>query len=759
MNLRTEQYGEKQKILIVDKLGSAFSQRLKEKLERYDNEVFVSPKLPQNIVLFEACFLINESMRTLELLSNFHDKRFVFVFTTEKRHAEEFARQITAMKKHSIKVINIVNNAEMPDEDVDKMLWFSFTKSHETLLNFHYRTLGKQPLPIADKNPPRRKRHIITWKRVFIIAPLLFILIHIMFIPPLILGTYYVYKQTNSLREQNFEAVLDYNTKSASATELSKKLYTFARPIYLFFSLAFLPDNVFQIDDTANTVLKESVPLIKTSQAYVTLFMKKNKTDQDQELLFRQQKELQESVSQLHQDLSFLYQKLPEREGFLKKTKGDMKKAIEILDDVKKILPQMDKLFAKNGKRTYLMMFANNMELRPGGGFIGSFAVATVKDYGLDEMKVYDVYDADGQLKAHIDPPEPIRKYLGQPHWFLRDSAFSPDFPENYEQAKMFLSREMNFTHFDGGILITTSAIQHILEALGNLYIPDYNEVVNKDNFYLKAQLYAEKDFFPGSVQKKRFLSSVMNQLMLSLEDASYPKLVQSVDRALNEKQIVMYFEDEALQKAIDNQYWSGRVLSPVCTSSNPNCVVDFLMPVDANLGVNKANFFINRNVTLNVSVDTSGRIKNKYVMELRNDSFNNVFPGGTYKNYMQVELPRDATIREITKNGTLIEGYSESQTTGKLIGFYLEVPPQTSVEVVISYELATKVSNGKGIYQLIVQKQIGSSNYDFDFALTLPKNIFATNQNFSPLVKGNSIHYNTTIKADKIFYIELLKE
>ncbi|MEN9327273.1 MAG: hypothetical protein RI947_81 [Candidatus Parcubacteria bacterium] len=760
MNLRTEQNNEKLKILIIDKHGSEFSTVLKTRLEEYDNEVYVSPRLPQNIAMFEICFLINESHRTLDLITHFHGKRFVFIFLSARGKAEEFSLIIHKSGKKTIKVIHIDNPPEtIPQEDLEKMLWFSFTQSNETILNFHYHKLKKpMPLPLPD-TPHPRKRHLFSIKRFLIGIPLVLLIIHILYIPPLALGTYYVYLQAQALKQQNLEEVLKYNQKSQSILNTSKQLYTFAKPVMLVFSLAFFSDNIFQINESANSIFSEAVPLMKTGQAYLSLFMKKHKTDDEQDLLLQQQKILYNSIGDLHQDLSFLYQKLPEWHPYLKKAKQQIKTSVAILDGARKLIPQLDTIFAKNGEKKYLLMFANNMELRPGGGFIGSFAVVTVKDYGLDEMQVYDVYDADGQLKAHIEPPDPIRKYLHQPHWFLRDSAFSPDYPENYEQAKFFLSREMNLPSFDGGILLTTTAIQSVLEAMGDLYVPDYNEMVNRDNFYLKAQLYAEKDFFPGSTQKKHFLSSVMDQMLIQLEDASFPKLVQMIDKSLNEKQLVLFFEDQSLQKIIDAQYWSGRMITPACTSDKQNCISDYLMPVDANLGVNKANFFINRNVTLNVSIDHNGRIRNKYVIELRNDSQNYAFPGGVYKNYMQIALPREAEVKEITKNGTLIEGYDELNDTHKTIGFYVEVQPQSSIEIVMNYELGSIVQNGRGIYQLIFQKQIGSSNYDFNFALSFPKNIYVVNQNFSPLVKDNSIHYNTTIKADKIFYIELLKE
>jgi hypothetical protein len=125
----------------------------------------------------------------------------------------------------------------------------------------------------------------------------------------------------------------------------------------------------------------------------------------------------------------------------------------------------------------------------------------------------------------------------------------------------------------------------------------------------------------------------------------------------------------------------------------------------------------------------------------------------------MQIALPNNAAVKRVTKNGVMIDKYDIANTTHQTVGFYTEIAPQAVAEVIVEYQLNDKLKNGQGVYQLIVQKQIGSSNYDFNVTLSLPKNIYVVNQNFSPLVNGNTIEYNTSIKSDKIFYIELLKE
>jgi hypothetical protein len=121
--------------------------------------------------------------------------------------------------------------------------------------------------------------------------------------------------------------------------------------------------------------------------------------------------------------------------------------------------------------------------------------------------------------------------------------------------------------------------------------------------------------------------------------------------------------------------------------------------------------------------------------------------------------LPKDVTIKKITKDGVLVEEFTEKTDQFKTVGLFFEVPPKKTVEIKIDYQLAPVLKKGKQIYQLIIQKQIGSSNNDLTLEFNLSPNTYLVNQNFSPLVKGGNIIYNTIFTADKIFFVELTKE
>lgn len=761
MHLKTELQHEKLQVLIVDKNTQNIVPRLKSELKKYDNNVFVSPKIPPDLDKFDTCFILNEKRIPDELLYKPH-KLIIFLFVNHKKAALKLNSLILNSRSKNIKIISLDDFYEGTAEDIEKILWFSFSRSNETFLNIQSLKIKKKH---DDRNlsnkislTDRLKGNLKPRKLVFL-SVLLIVAVHFLFIPPLLLASYLNYISVKAITGAKMEQASSLASYAEKSFLAGKKLYSFTRPTFLVLGIVIFPDNMIQLNEKSNTAIKTTIHLYGEISALTDLLLKTEKSNEDKAFVSFRLNNVKKDLEMVEEDLSVVYQKLPEWTGLLKKTKLQLKEFLVLLSTSQKFIPYAENILAKNSERKYLLLFANNMELRPGGGFIGSFGILTLKDFSIKELRVYDVYDADGQLVAHIEPPQPIRKHLNQPHWFLRDSAFSPDFLENYRQALFFLDKEMGFTEFDGGIMITTTAIQNILSSLGNLYIPDFKEIVNKDNFYLKAQMYAEKGFFPGSLQKKRFLSSVANQMLINIQDASKPVLLKMIRKSLDEKQIVSYFEEPALQKAIDSLYWSGRMIGPECAARSESCVVDYIFPVDANLGVNKANFFVNRSISANINIDADGTINSKLSIKIKNDSPNEAFPGGTYKNYFQVALPKNITLKKITKNDVLIEDYDEIEDQYKTVGFLLEIKPQSSANIEVHYQLQSTISKGQGAYQLIVQKQTGSPNSDMDLTINLPRNIYIVNQNFSPLVKDNSILYNTTLTADKIFFIDLIRE
>lgn len=408
---------------------------------------------------------------------------------------------------------------------------------------------------------------------------------------------------------------------------------------------------------------------------------------------------------------------------------SELKQGEEMLASVSQILELSERfttilpeVLGYEKPKTFLMLFQNNAELRPTGGFIGSFGWVTFSKGRLIEFKTEDVYTADGQLKGYVEPPPAIKKYLASENWYLRDSNFDPDFALSAEQAEWFLKHEMNLV-FDGVFALDLNSVQEILKALGGVYLSDYKQEITADNLFLKTQETVEKGFFPGSSQKRDFLGSLGRGIFIKLTsgNVSWADLLKGVKNSLDQKHILAYFHNDKAQQLVEKAGWGGRVASLSC--SKANCLFDYLMLVEANLGINKANFLIEREAKLNISQEPGG-LTHQLIISYNNESPGSVYPIGEYFSYTRIILPKDVTIKELKLSGEkiaqediTIERYQDKT----LIGFPMRIPNSSKKDLQLTYSIP-KTSQSANL-ELLVQKQPGIKAYPLEISIATPEN------------------------------------
>ncbi len=655
-----------------------------------------------------------------------------------------------------LKVIN-VDEDENNREYAEKILWFATTHSKEKGLNLEKVLKPKQA---TEKNSPFFRLPKMTRARWIGLVIALIFFLETFFILPLAISGYYLYRAGQSLERQDGIHAQKLLRKGKPFLSLTEKSYTLSRPLLSFFFFTLTPENIIQVQRNGYEFAETALIAKDDARTLFTLLLKVQKTPEDIAAMDRHIDKINTEVETLYRTSGSIQDTLTFKNDRIVKIRERFSEIHSYLDTARIFMKHADSLLGKDGTKNYILFFYNNMEIRPGGGFIGSFAHVSFDRYSLKEFRIYDVYDADGQLTAHIEPPKAIRLHLGQPHWFLRDSNFSPDFEQNVKTAEYFLDKELQLGKFDGSIGITTTAMTYVLEAFGDVYVPDFDETINKDNFYLKTQAQTEKDFFPGSKQKKNYLSSIGKMLFLKLDQASPSLLAKNLRRSFDEKHVVMFMKDKPFQEDIEKLHWSGQTIYPQCATDEETCLINHIFPVDANLGVNKANYFVSKFMHLISRFQRDGSLKNELTISFNNSSAANQFPGGKYTNYFQLYLPNDAVIDSIDVDGTIIEDYDETQSGFfKIIGTLIEVQPSSSSYVNVSYSLKSKAVTGSNTYQVVIQKQIGAFNSDFTFEVYFPDNMYVTDQNFKSLAKNNVVGYNSSLSTDKIFVLQFIKQ
>lgn len=402
----------------------------------------------------------------------------------------------------------------------------------------------------------------------------------------------------------------------------------------------------------------------------------------------------------LPEPLSSQYQALKTQLPYLKKQTLLAKGVASILPD----------LIALGGRAKYLVLFQNNMELRATGGFIGSYGLLSFENGKLYDFQVYDVYSADGSLKGHVEPPAPIKDVLGEAKWYLRDSNFDPDFPTSARRAEWFLKKSMN-QDVAGTIAVNLSTLRSLLQALGPLSLPDYNETITSSNLAERAQYHAEVNFFPGSTAKKEFLSSVSDALFQRLKSADPSTLfalTSALATSLESSDTQFSSLNENTERVLQTLGWNGGIENKPCPTTP--CYADYLYQVDSNFGVNKANFYITKDTALGVVVDKDGLPTSTLTTTWKNSATSNAWPAGSYKNYTRTYLPSSATVTSLKIGETTLapDAYTVSSEHGRLVVAYLvTVPIDNATTTTLTYTLPTPLKPGT-LYSLYAQRQPG---------------------------------------------------
>lgn len=422
--------------------------------------------------------------------------------------------------------------------------------------------------------------------------------------------------------------------------------------------------------------------------------------------------------------------------------------------EARNIAKEIPEILGAGKKKTYLVLFQNNMELRPTGGFIGSFALITFDGGRLKDINVQDVYSADGQLKGHVEPPKPIKDYLGEEGWYLRDANWDTDFPTSAKKIEWFLDKEIDKT-VDGVIAIDLEFIKSLLSEIGPLNLSDFNTQVDSQNLYEKTQAEVESEFFPGSYKKTNFLTALSSALLNKVTNLA-PKerfeIIKATFNGLERRHVQIFLHNKVAQGAIDNLGWSGRAPSPTCPG---NCLADWFGIVEANVGVNKANYFVQREQKLSSEL-SAGQVTHTLMVNYQNNANTTLGEKGKYKSYLRVAIPKDGIFQEIKVGvGENIEKvlFDEETISGrKEAGVLIEILPQQKKSVQIIWTQANKLNyQSSGEYRLLWRKQAGTINDSARVDIKLPGGI---NYSFSPeaiLTQDGSVSYNTNLARDFI--------
>ncbi|MBQ6438171.1 DUF4012 domain-containing protein, partial [bacterium] len=278
--------------------------------------------------------------------------------------------------------------------------------------------------------------------------------------------------------------------------------------------------------------------------------------------------------------------------------------SIDTLREYRPILDKIPEMAGGTGvRKKYLVIFQNNNELRPTGGFLTAYAVIYMENGKVTPEKSDDIYELDKKFKKKITIPAKLGKYLTtEKYWNLRDMNIDPDFKlsmdtflENYRLV------DGEPQDIDGIITIDTMVLTDLIDILGPISVEGYGEFSTEpDKKYPEAPqiIVALSEIITRPTpyireDRKGILGPMMKGMIEKVYTASkdqFPALFGAVMGWIDGRHLQAYFIDEELQKSAEMINLAGRMNLPTDGS-------DFLAIVDANLGGAKSNLFIDYSV------------------------------------------------------------------------------------------------------------------------------------------------------------------
>lgn len=375
-------------------------------------------------------------------------------------------------------------------------------------------------------------------------------------------------------------------------------------------------------------------------------------------------------------------------------------------------------------KHTLLILMENNSELRPTGGFIGTYGIAVFSQGRLESLRLDNVYNLDSgaKQKLRVPPPWPLQYFGGITQWFLRDSNWSPNFPDAARQAIWFYEKEGGREKINTVLALTPEALKDLLKILGQIELE--GEVLSSENIQDFLEKYVGRDFrFENIEEAKR--KNILNDMIPLLQNKiiNYPdpvklagKLAKLILENLEEKHLIFFSNIRQVQEGLSMRNWAGEIQK---TSG------DYLGLIDANIGSLKTDPYIERSLSYRISSKNSRgdacsleepacNLIAKLEISYKNTA---LFTWKTtrYRTYSRLYVPYGSELLSTSGNQTNV--IITKNDIGKTVfGTFLVIEPQTEQTVTYTYRLPKEMKEYIRLvqYDLLVQKQAGLPSIRF---------------------------------------------
>lgn len=403
---------------------------------------------------------------------------------------------------------------------------------------------------------------------------------------------------------------------------------------------------------------------------------------------------------------------------------------VAFVNDARPLIKILPSLLGDPKEKKYLVLFQNDKELRPTGGFITAYAVFRIDKGIIHVDRSDDIYTLDNSVRGKPKAPEPILKYLPKVSVLnLRDTNLSPDFVESMKTFNSLYENASGKVDVDGIIALDTNVLVSVIKILDDEVYADGIKFITKNDercdcpqviYTLESLISTPKSLdlritslAQAQAQRKDILGvllyAIMEKALKSSPKIYWGSLFQDIIKQTNEKHVLFYLYNKEAQAGVEALNAAGRVKS---------FDGDYLHINQANFGGAKANLFVKEAVLDSFDIASDGTIKKTITINYKNPhppsdcnlERGNLCLNAVLRDWIRVYAPKGSKLIDSTGSEVKLTTYEELGKT--VFEGFLTVRPKGVATFTISYTLPFKVSSDT--LPVLIQKQPGTHNNEY---------------------------------------------
>jgi chemotaxis protein histidine kinase CheA len=413
------------------------------------------------------------------------------------------------------------------------------------------------------------------------------------------------------------------------------------------------------------------------------------------------------------------------------------------LTDAKPLVDVLPSILGHPEGKKYLVLFQNDGELRPTGGFMSAFAVLRLDKGRVSSEKSDDIYSLDNKFTKVLESPDAIATHLNEKKWHLRNMNFSPDFKISMDTFKENYDTLHGEYEVDGIIAIDTEVLARIVEITGPLEVDGWGTfTIENDERCNLPQIICELEHIidrPLATLKTNRKATILGPMMKALLEKSFKggkdqlsQLIPLIFELMEEKHLLVYFGDESNQAAAEAFNIAGRIM---------DYDGDYLHINDANLGGAKSNFYIDQKVEQEIEIQDDGTILKKvYITYKHNEDMDNcnleagqLCLSGIQRDYFRVYVPQGSELVEGL--GSMVEIQTGEEFDKTFFDGFFELRPMSQAKIALTYKLPFKAGEE---YKMLIQKQPGTKNSQYTININGQQDEFVLEKDIEKTYKLN---------------------